>query len=110
MEPVPSPLPRTDGVVVVPNLDFFRAEYDQRVTVVRREMTARGIELLILDQLEHLAYITGYLPTAARYQACLLPATGDPHMILRGLDEPVFADQSWVESSATFSDDEDSVA
>jgi Xaa-Pro aminopeptidase len=91
------------------DLDFDRNEYDQRVAAVRRQMIQRDIDVLIVDQFEHLVYLFGYLPTAAKYQTCLLPAEGDPHMVVRAMDLPVFTHQSWVTSHAVFADTEDPV-
>jgi Xaa-Pro dipeptidase len=91
-------------------LDFSRAEYDARVAAVRAEMAARDIDVLLVDQFEHLVYLFGYLPTAARYQACLLPRDGEPHMVVRALDLPTFLVQSWVRSWTSFADDEDPMA
>lgn len=96
--------------MTAPTLDFTLEEYQRRIAAVRKEMANRGIEILLVDQLDHVAYLFGYLPTAARYQACLLPLEGDPLMVLRALDEPTFLDQSWVRSYVTFTDDEDAVA
>src|SRR5690625_4811454 len=90
--------------------DFTEEEYQGRLANVRREMAARGIELLIVDQFEHLVYLFGYLPTAAKYQLCLLPIQGDPHMIVRGMDFEVFRQQSWLTSWREFSDAEDPVS
>ena len=69
-------------------LDFHRSEYDARIAAVRAELSGRGADLLLVDQIDHLAYLFGYLATAARYQAALIPAQGEPigmeHRIERG--------------------------
>lgn len=91
------------------HLDFCQEEFDRRLAAVREEMTRRSIDVLIVDQFEHLVYLFGYLPTAAKYQTCLLPAEGDPHMVVRSMDLPVFRHQSWVASHTVFADTEDPV-
>lgn len=108
----PSHHPRASNgrIVQGPALDFEPREYEARVAAVRAAMAEREIELLVVSQPEHLVYLFGYLPTAARFQACLLPASGSPRMIVRAMDEPAFRDQSWVEEYTVFSDDADSVA
>lgn len=93
----------------MPSFDFSPAEYEQRVSAVRNQIRARNADVLVVDQLEHLVYLFGYLPTAARYQCCLLPLDGEPHMIVRALDVWIFRDQSWVRSYATYMDNEDSL-
>ena len=41
-------------------LMFPRAEYADRLRAVRREMAARHVDLLIVDEMEHLAYLAGW--------------------------------------------------
>jgi Xaa-Pro dipeptidase len=88
-------------------LDFTRAEYDARVEALREQMRRRGADALLVDQLDHVAWLFGYLPTAARYQACVLPLEDEPHMVVRELDLPTFLTQSWVTSYEAYPDSED---
>lgn len=90
-------------------LDFSLEEYNQRIDAVRKRMSDRGADALLVDQFEHLVYLFGYLPTAALYQACLLPIDGPPRMLVRGLDMPTFRRQSWVEDVTAYSDWEDPI-
>lgn len=89
--------------------DFSPEEYQRRISAVRAEMRARNADVLIVDQYDHLAYLFGYLPSSALYQACLLPLEGAPHMILRALDLPVFYAQSWVRSHTPYADTDDPI-
>ncbi|BCG82185.1 M24 family metallopeptidase [Mesorhizobium sp. 113-3-3] len=90
------------------SLDFEKAEYQARIRAIQLEMEKRGAEILLVDQIDHLAYLFGYLATAARYQAALIPSAGEPWLIVRELDLGTFLDQSWSRSFETFADDEDS--
>lgn len=90
--------------------DFDQAEYHGRIRAIQSVMELRGAELLLVDQIDHLAYLFGYLATAARYQAALIPVKGEPWLIIRELDLGTFLDQSWSRSYETFADDEDSHA
>jgi len=90
--------------------DFTPEEYAKRIASVREKMRSANIDVLVVDQFEHLVYLFGYLPTAAKYQACVLPVEGEPHMIVRGMDFPVFSRFSWVSSRRVFADAEDPVA
>jgi Xaa-Pro aminopeptidase len=90
-------------------LDFDRSEYERRLAGVREEMRTRDADVLLVDQLDHVAWLFGYLPTAARYQAAIVPLAGEPHMVVRALDEPAFLTQSWVSSYETCADAEDSL-
>jgi Xaa-Pro dipeptidase len=89
---------------------FFSAdEYERRIEALQRRMADARIDVLLIDQFEHLAYFTGYVPTAAMYQACLLPLGGDPIMVARALDAPMLEEQSWVRRCVTFADTENPV-
>lgn len=91
------------------DLDFEVSEYQARVERVRAAMRDRGVDVLLVDQLDHIAWLFGYLGTAARYQAAILPLDGEPHMVVRELDYPAFATHSWLESYETTIDWEDPV-
>jgi len=41
---------------------------------------------VVVDEAEHLCYLTGFDRSATRYQACAVPLEGDPVMCLRSLD------------------------
>lgn len=88
---------------------FPRSEYDRRIERVREEMRRVGADLLIVDAVEHMAYLFGYVPPAAIYQPALLPLSGEPLAIVRALDEPTFNEQSWVRDKVLFRDWDDSV-
>jgi Xaa-Pro aminopeptidase len=90
-------------------LIFSRAEYQDRLRAVRREMAARHVDLLIVDETEHLAYLAGWHASGSRYHGCLVPADGDPVMVFRRLDEPAFLERSWLRERACFADTEDPV-
>jgi Xaa-Pro dipeptidase len=72
-------------------------------------MRERGADLVLVDEAEHLCYLTGFDRSATRYQACALPLEDDPVMFLRSLDEPSFLERSWLRDHVTFADWEDPV-
>lgn len=71
-------------------------EFQSRLTALRAIMAARRVDLVIVDQFEHMVYFGGHLPTAAMYQALLIPLSGEPVAVIRALDAPVFAETSWL--------------
>jgi Xaa-Pro aminopeptidase len=73
-------------------------------------MSETGVDLLLIDCVEHMAYLFGYVPPAAIYQAVILPLETELLAIVRGLDAPTFLEQSWVKDQIRFADDEDPVA
>ncbi|MGH7319539.1 MAG: M24 family metallopeptidase [Candidatus Rokuibacteriota bacterium] len=88
---------------------FSRAEYAERLGAVRAGMRERGIDVLVLDQTEHLAYVAGWHASGSLYHACLVPLDGEPVMVLRRLDEPVFRERSWLADCVLFADCDNAV-
>ncbi|WP_321943838.1 M24 family metallopeptidase [Paraburkholderia tropica] len=86
------------------NLAFPQSEYDRRTAALRARMAEHKIDVLIIDEFEHLMYYTGYLPTAAMYQCCIFPLQGDPTLIVRALDAPLIDEVSWVRERILFDD------
>ncbi|CAH1649118.1 M24 family metallopeptidase [Chelatococcus asaccharovorans] len=89
---------------------FPLEEYAGRVAVLRERMRDVGADVLIIDEFEHLAYFTGHIPTAAMYQCCLMPAAGEPVMIVRSLDGPMLEEMSWTKDHILFDDGDDPIA
>jgi len=90
-------------------LVFARAEYEDRLRALRHEMAARRIDVLLVDETEHLAYLAGWHASGSRYHGCLVPSDGDPVMVFRRLDEPAFLERSWLRDRVCFADTEDPV-
>jgi Xaa-Pro aminopeptidase len=90
-------------------LVFSREEYARRLAAVRATMQEREADVVLIDEAEHLAYLTGFDRSATRYQACAIPRDGDPVMILRSLDEPSFLERSWLRDRVTMADWDDPV-
>lgn len=84
-------------------------EYEARVAHVRQQMAARELDVLIIDQTEFLAYLTGFSISENMYRACLLPRDGTPIMILRAVDLGPFTESSWLSRSVAFADWEDPI-
>jgi Xaa-Pro dipeptidase len=79
---------------IEPELLFTREEYAERLNAVRVEMHRRGVEVLLIDESEHLFYVAGWHASGSRYHACIVPVDRDPIMILRRLDEPGFLERT----------------
>lgn len=75
-------------------------------------MRAREVDVLLIDQTEFLAWVTGFSISENMYRACLLPLEGDPVMLLRAVDLGPFLENSWLEPSqaVAFADWEDPIA
>jgi len=59
------------------SLVFSRAEYEGRLAAVRCEMAVRGVDVLLVHETEHLAYLVGWHASGSRYHVCLVPMDGD---------------------------------
>lgn len=79
-------------------------EFQSRLTALRAIMTRRQVDLVVIDQFEHMVYFGGHLPTAAMYQALLVPLDGDPVAVIRALDAPVFTETSWLSDCVAIGD------
>src|SRR5207237_3806889 len=90
-------------------LVFSRTEYESRLRAVRREMAAHRVDVLLVDETEHLAYLAGWHASGSRYHCCLVPSDGDPIMVFRRLDEPAFLERSWLRERVCFTDSEEPV-
>jgi Xaa-Pro aminopeptidase len=90
-------------------VSFSPAEYAGRLAAVRAAMAARGVDVLIVDAIEHLAWLAGWHASGSRYHACLVPLADEPVMVCRRLDEPAFRERSWLGEAAFFTDAEDPV-
>jgi Xaa-Pro dipeptidase len=88
---------------------FPAEEFRARLSALREVMASRNIDLLIINQHEHLDYYAGYAPTAAMYQAILVPLDGEPVAIIRELDTSIFTEASWLTDYVAFSDSEDPI-
>lgn len=84
-------------------------EFHTRLAALRTVMTARHVDLLVIDEFEHMVYFGGHLPTAAMYQALLVPLSGDPVAVIRALDAPVFAETSWLSGCVAIGDSDNPI-
>lgn len=83
---------------------FSLEEFQLRLAALRAVMTKRRVDLLVIDQFEHMVYFGGHLPTAAMYQALLVPLAGEPVAVIRALDAPVFSETSWLSDCVAIGD------
>ncbi|PBC04120.1 Xaa-Pro peptidase family protein [Mesorhizobium sp. WSM3860] len=84
-------------------------EFRSRLAVLRTVMAERRVDLLIVDQREHMIYFSGYASTAAMYQSVLIPLDGEPIQVVRAIDASTFNEASWLTDYAAFNDNENPV-
>ena len=86
---------------------FGPDEFGRRVEKARAAMAAAGADLLLVDQGELLAWLTGYTVSETLYRAALLPRAGEPWFVLRGLDADPCRRQTWLRDIVGFPDSAD---
>ena len=83
---------------------FEREEFEARLTCVRAEMASSGMDLLLADHAEFMQWLTGYTVSETMYRCALVPAVGEPWIVLRALDEGPARAKSWVKAVIGYSD------
>ncbi|WP_342363650.1 Xaa-Pro peptidase family protein [Terrarubrum flagellatum] len=86
---------------------FKRAEFERRVALTRRAMDEAGVDLLIVDHSEMLAWLTGFTISEAMYRAAFLPREGAPWYALRDLDADICRRGCWFDDITGFADSDD---
>lgn len=86
---------------------FSRAEYDRRIALARDAMASAGVDLLLVDSGEFLAWLTGYTVSETMYRAAFLPREGAAWFCLRALDEAPCREKSWIGDVVGFADTEE---
>jgi len=88
---------------------FERDEFLSRCQAFQAMMATEKIDLLILDQPETMFHLLGYAMSEGFYQCCLLPAEGQPVMILRTVDAGTCEEYSWISDIVGFQDWDDAI-
>ncbi len=94
----------------VVDLSFSLEEFEERLRKTRALMAARNIDLLILDEIESMTWISGYGLSETMWRAIAIPSEGTPFMLIRGLDILPARERSWFKDIIGFKDWEDPVA
>ena len=89
---------------------FPRSEFVARLAALWGEMRRRRIEVMLLDDIEIVAYFTGFEVSLNRYRACLVPLDTTPITVLRELDLGPFRERSPFGDCVGFADTDDPVA
>lgn len=90
--------------------DFTAGEYRQRLSRLQQEMRQHGVDAMLIDDLEILAYFIGDERAVSFYRAAVVPVAGLPVMVLRALDIGPFLMRSWLTDPVAYADTDDPVA
>jgi Xaa-Pro dipeptidase len=89
---------------------FPTEEYQRRLTIVRREMERREIDVLLLAGPENLFHLSGYQTFGFHnYQLLVVPLDGEPFLVLRYLESMLAEHYSWLSEVITWDDTQDPV-
>lgn len=89
-------------------MDFPYQEYQQRLSKLQEGMEAAGLPALLIHQPQNIRYISGFFMMGYFfYHALLVPAKGDPVLIVRDMEAPAVKVSSWIKTIAVWSDNKD---
>lgn len=89
---------------------FTSAEFEGRIARTRSALKAAGATLGLFDEIESMAWLTGYGNSENRWRCVVLPVEGDPFVLIRSLDAGPCRERSAISDVATFLDWEDPCA
>lgn len=97
--------------VVPQQLHFSVEEYRARLESVQELMARHELAALLLHQVENIAWLSGFWHDGFfAYHALVVPASGEPVLIERALEDPVAQELSWLTQRRTYLDGEDAPA
>jgi Xaa-Pro aminopeptidase len=91
-------------------LPFSTGEYKRRLELVRGVMRERNLDWTILDEPETMGWLSGYSVSENLWRACVVPAQGEPVLLIRKLDIAPARQRTWLHDIVSFSDWEDPLA
>lgn len=86
---------------------FERSEFEARVGKAQAIMAQTGVDLMLVDQAELLAWLTGFTVSETMYRAAFLPLAGEPWFVLRELDAEPCRRAVWFDDIVGFPDTAD---
>lgn len=88
-------------------LPFTVEEYRARVKGVQKEMSARGIDMLMINNLENIYYLSGYRTVGYySFMALFVPASGDPIHLGRFIEKSALQGSCWLDDLIFYPDTE----
>jgi Xaa-Pro dipeptidase len=93
-----------------PKLNFSREEFAQRVERLRAQLRHADVDIALFDEIEAMAWLSGYGNSENRWRCVGVPVEGDPFFLIRALDAGPCRKRSWIEDIPTFRDWEDPFA
>lgn len=85
-------------------LNFSPNEFANRLSRVRARMKERGIDLLIVDGIEAMTWLSGFGIGDTLWRAAIVPVSADPFLVVRSLDVLPARERSWFKDIVAFRD------
>lgn len=88
---------------------FTPQEFHGRLARLRERMRMAQVDIALFEELESMAWITGYGNSENRWRCVAVPLEGQPFFVIRSLDAGPCRARIWFEDVITFKDWEDPV-
>jgi Xaa-Pro dipeptidase len=89
------------------DLPFAVAEYEARVAHVQTELTRRNLDVLMINHLENIYYLSGYRTIGYySFMALFVPRSGNPVHLTRFIEKSAVQGSSWVADAIFYPDTE----
>ena len=83
------------------------AEFRARHAALQARLREAGVAAALFDEIESMAWLTGYGNSENRWRCLVVPAAGAPFIVIRALDATPCRDRAWVSEIHAFRDWED---
>lgn len=83
---------------------FSIDEHARRVARLRARMREQGVDVALFDEIEAMAWLSGYGNSENRWRCVVMPVEGDPFFLIRALDATPCRQRSWIADIPTFRD------
>jgi Xaa-Pro dipeptidase len=92
------------------DMTFPFEEYERRLGDLRRRMTDRLLDAVVITDPENLMYLTDYQTSGySFFQALVVPLEDEPFMITRAMEESNVVARTWVELTRPYPDTGDAI-
>jgi len=109
--PQTTPSTKPSEALARKRLAFTVEEYRARVAKVQKSLADRKLDALLVHNMANICYLTGLESIAPhKYWLCLVPAVGDPILLLQDFESHNAMVTSWVDQLATYKIFDDPIA
>jgi Xaa-Pro aminopeptidase len=86
---------------------FTPDEFAGRIARLRSHMSTTGVDVVLFDELESMAWLSGYANSENRWRCVAIPLRSEPFYLIRALDARPCQSRIWFDTVITFRDWED---